>query len=410
MARGMSVYLHSFIHKAPIESLRAFLADASPSAFAAVDWKAPRRALVDVVTRTVLALEDAVRDRVYSDIDRVGQFMNEHGRRVLRSVLPTAPELLDRFDSLEDVTACALFVLKLEGDVFENALSALYAQRLLHGRDWTGFDFEPGAEPKLLQQPLNRFEEQLREIFGENGPPPQIAVDRFTWREPDPAGPGTLARHQFTIYVEAAPETALTFVGGAKLEAQVRRPVREAAVLLDVAERTLDVVARGGGRSRRRRIAESFVEIMLAPGTTLASRPRRTLALDVLKHRPAFDLRPEDRVRSVEVAKLAFVAPDFGAIATFEVSGREHRHDGSDLYERAERAFGRNGIPGRQGWSVIAAKLRIVFEPEKPKARAKSVTFELKAPDRSNLRDQIDVHRRIAHTLLIRWGLYGTEQ
>ena len=49
---------------------------------------------------------------------------------------------------------------------------------------------------------------------------------------------------------------------------------------------------------------------------------------------------------------------------------------------------------------MIAAKLRVVFEPEKPKARAKSVTFVMKAPDRTNLRDQIELHRRIADTLL----------
>lgn len=82
----------------------------------------------------------------------------------------------------------------------------------------------------------------------------------------------------------------------------------------------------------------------------------------------------------------------------------------ADLYDRAERAFGRNGIPARTGWSVLSAKLRIVFEPEKPKTRPKSVTFELKWPDRTNLRDQIELHRQIADTLLARWGLYQGDQ
>ena len=115
-------------------------------------------------------------------------------------------------------------------------------------------------------------------------------------------------------------------------------------------------------------------------------------------------------MRSVEVARLALGAPDFGAIATFELPGRGHKRAEGDLYERAERAFGSNSIPARLGWPVLAAKLRIVFEPEKPKARAKSVTFELKAPDRTNLRDQIELHRRIADTLLARWGLYAVEE
>lgn len=406
----MSIHFHSVMLKAPVESLRAFFNDVAPVAFTEVDWCAPRRPLVDALTRTVLALEDVSRDRVYSDIDRVGQFMNEHGRRALRGVLPAAAELLDRFDALEDVTACAFFVMGYDGDVFDNALSALYAQRLLNGRDWTGLDFQPGVEPEVLRDaPTAVFEERLRDIFAADGPAPRVAVDRFTRHEPDAAGTGMLSREQFTIYIEAAPETELAFTGGTKLEARIVRRVQEGALLFDAGERTLDVVAKGG-KDRRRRIADAFVGTMLAPGAALAQRSRRTLALDTLKQRPTFDLRVEDGVRSVEVTKLALGAPDFGAIATFEVSGRGQRHAGSDLYEQAECAFGRNGIPSRQGWPVLAAKLRIVFEPEKPKARAKSVTFELKAPDRTNLRDQIELHRRIADTLLARWGLYVAEQ
>lgn len=115
-------------------------------------------------------------------------------------------------------------------------------------------------------------------------------------------------------------------------------------------------------------------------------------------------------MQSVKVARLVLGAPDFGAIATFEVSRSDQGHSGSDLYDRAERAFGRNGIPQREGWPVIAAKLRVRFAPEKPKGRAKSVTFEMKAPDRTNLRDQIELHRRIADSLLSRWGLYAPEE
>ncbi len=107
----------------------------SPAAFADVDWRMPRRALVDTLADTVLALDEAMRDRVYSEVDQIGQFMNEHGRRALRGVLLADPELLGRFDALEDVTACAILVLMREDEAFDNALSAVYAQRLLNGRD-----------------------------------------------------------------------------------------------------------------------------------------------------------------------------------------------------------------------------------------------------------------------------------
>ena len=405
----MSIHFPSVMHKTPFKSLRAFLRNVSASAFEDVNWCAPRRALVVALAERILALDHAARDRIYSDVDRIGQFMNEHGRRVLRGVLPAAPKILDQFDGLEDVTACAFFVLMRKDEAFENALSAIYAQRLLNGRDWTGLDFEPGVEPTVRSDPpLTDFEERLRRIFAADGPAPRIAVDRFTRREPDPAGSEMLTREQFTIYVEAAPETELAFTAGARVEARIVRPVQEGALLFDADAHTLDVVGKRAGKDQRREIAQAFVETILEPGATLAERSRRMLALNVLKRRPEFDVRPQDRVRKVEVTRLALGASDFGAIATFEVRGRGEKRD--DLYERAQRAFGRKGIHTRPGWAVIAAKLRIEFEPEKPKARAKTVTFELKAPDRTNLRDQIELHRQIADTLLARWGLYAAEE
>jgi hypothetical protein len=405
----MSIYFRSVMHKTPLESLRAFLRDVSTSAFEDVNWRAPRRSLVDVLTERILALDHAARDRIYSDVDRIGQLMNEHGRRVLRGVLPADPKVLNQFDALEDVTACALFVLMRKDDAFENALSAIYAQRLLNGRDWTGLDFEPGVQPKVRRDPpITDFEERLRRIFTAEGPVPRVAVDRFTRREPDPAGSGMQTREQFTIYVETAPEAELAFTGGARVEPRIVRRVQEGALLFDAEERTLDVVGKRADKVQRREIAEAFIEAVLEPGATLADRSRRMLALGKLKKRPRFDVRPQDRVRKVEVTRLALGASDFGAIATFEVRGRDEARD--DLYQRAEQAFGRNGIHTHLGWPVIAARLRIEFEPERPKARAKSVTFELKAPDRTNLRDQIELHRQIADTLLARWGLYAAEE
>ncbi|NQW10883.1 MAG: hypothetical protein HQ481_13510 [Alphaproteobacteria bacterium] len=403
----MSIHLRKIIRKAPIDSLQAYFESLSPGISEGVDWKASRTELAGRLSISVNALDRVSRDRVFSDFDRIGQFMNEHGRRMLRGVLPVDPEILDQFDALEDVTGCALFVLLRGDDTFENALSSLYAQRLLNGRDWTGLDFGPAGGPRMLDTPsLEEFVARLREIFTLEGPPPRILVDRFTRREPDPAGVEMMEREQFTIYVEAEPETAFAFGEELELLTHVQRPVLEAAVLFDSQEKTLDVVARGGGTERRRQIAEAFVGMMLVPGAVLTGRARRTLALDVLKTRPDFETHPEDRVRSVEVTRLTLRAPDNGSIVTIEIPGRYGTAPGADIYDRAERAFGRNGLPGRATWCVVGAKVRITFEPEARKRRTKRVVFELKDPDKTNLRDQIELHSKIADVLLARWGLY----
>ena len=103
----MSIYLRKLVRTTPIKSLRFYLDDVSPGTFENIDWTGSRTALADALIEVIRALDEETRDRVFSDVDRIGQFMNEHGRSVLRGVLPDDTELLDRFDALEDVTACA---------------------------------------------------------------------------------------------------------------------------------------------------------------------------------------------------------------------------------------------------------------------------------------------------------------
>ena len=106
-------------------------------------------------------------------------------RRLLRGLLPNDAAGLQEFDALEDVSACALHVLMLGAEIFENALAACFAQRLLNGRDWTGLNFEPGSDLTLARAASRTsFLEKLKDIFEEDGPRPLVALERFTRRAP----------------------------------------------------------------------------------------------------------------------------------------------------------------------------------------------------------------------------------
>lgn len=404
----MSVHFTKILRRAPADGLKSYLCREYPGHVSDLDWSASRKDLTCSLNNEICSLAEEEQERLFADMDRISQFMNDFGRNALRVVLEQEEEVIEAFDKQQDVTGCALFVLNRDGDAFERAVSAVYVDRRLNGRDWTGLDFESGSEPKLCADPqVSDFEDRLVGIFSQDGPTPRVVTDRFTRQETDLEGRQDVTREQFTIFVEKEPEAAISMNDQKELETLVVRPLLEAAVVFDSSDGTLDVVAKGGGKTRRRQIAEAFVETMLKPGAALASRPRRTLALDLLKKRPNFSIELKDGVQSVQVTKLTLGAPDHRSIITFEVPAR--LSDGADdLYQRAERAFRPKGVFSRNGWRVLGAKLKIVFNPEEAKRRTKSVTFELKLPDRTNLRDQLDLHRKIADDLLARWGLYQT--
>jgi hypothetical protein len=396
----MSSHLPEFLHKAPTESMQKLFHIVSVET-TGVDWTRDRRELRGAINDLLLGLPVSKRDEVYLAADRIGQFTNDYGRRALRDVLHDDPDALVEFNALLDITACAVFVLDHDPDAFDRALSANYARRLLNGRDWTGFDFEPGAELGVRATfSIEDLARQLSAIFTDDGIRSRVVVDRFSLG----GSPGAPPREQFTIFVEAPPEATLEFTDAAGVEPRTIRPVREGAIVFDPAERTLDVVGRKAGKAQRGEMADAFVETVLDAGAKLAVRPRRNLSLDRLKSRQVFEVRPEDGVRSVEVIRLSLRAPDDGTIVTVETGRSEGT---ADFHSKAERALGAQGPLARDAWSVVSAKVRIAFQPEGPKVRSKSVTFELKTPDRTNLRDQLERHRTIADTLLARWGLYG---
>ena len=79
--------------------------------------------------------------------------------------------------------------------------------------------------------------------------------------------------------------------------------------------------------------------------------------------------------------------------------------DITDLHTRCADWFGDADPLQRFEWQVIQAKLRIVFQPELGSTRPKSVTIDLRAPNSSNLKEQIRHHQLISRKYLARWGL-----
>ena len=93
----MSIYLRRLVRTAPIGSLQPYLDDVSPGTFDNLDWTWPRTELANALIEVLHALDEATRDRVFSDVLRPPDFGASATFVVpSRGVNPTGRDIYER--------------------------------------------------------------------------------------------------------------------------------------------------------------------------------------------------------------------------------------------------------------------------------------------------------------------------
>jgi hypothetical protein len=356
--------------------------------------------LLSSVKALIEALPEIERERVFEDFERIDQLSDDIGQRALQSLIEHNEALLRRFHSCNGSEARGLFVLLANEEAFDNALATAYAERMRHGRSWSGYCLPAPLAPSKNPTDIGLLEADLRALFHEfDGTGRKLKVDWFERRTCDLKGAALGQIIHYSVYVEGLPECSIEFDREVPRR-RTRRPVIEAAICCDPASGMLDIVSKGG-RPLRKEIAQSFAARLLDSENALTPVRPRGFELDRLKRPMPFPTDPSDGVKSVEVTflRLRNTAGRFGRV-TIEVDG-EH----ADIYGTSAGWFGDFDPLRRSEWRVMQAKLRIAFHPEGNGKRGKSITVELRAPNGSNLRDQTRRHQIISENYLVRWGL-----
>ena len=366
-----------------------------------VDWTAKTAALVESVKTAIGALPERERERVFEDFERIDQVSDEIGQRALRSLIEQDEVLLHRFHSCNGSEARGLFVLLTDEEAFDNALATAYAERMRHGRSWSGYCLPAPLAPSKSPSDIALLEGDLSALFHQfDGTGRNLKVDWFERRTCDLKGAALGQVIHYSVYVEGLPECSMEF-DREEPKRRTRRPVIEAAICCDPVSGTLDVVSKGG-RPLREEIAQSFAARLLDSENALTPVSRRDFDLDRLKRLVAFPTDPVDGVKSVEVTllRLRNTASGFGRV-TIEIDDAEH----GDIHARSASWFGDFDLLRRPDWHVTQAKLKIAFYPEAKGKRAKTINVELRAPNGSNLKDQTRRHQIVSEKYLARWGL-----
>ena len=386
----MSFSLPRFLRRVQPSDLQGYFGARAILFSEQVDWTAKTAALVVSVKAAIEALSEREREQVFEDFERIDQVSDEIGQRALRSLIEQDEALLHRFHSCNGSEGRGLFVLLTDEEAFDNALATAYAERMRHGRSWSGYCLPAPLAPSKSPSDIALLESDLSALFHEfDGTGRKLKVDWFERRTCDLKGAALGQVIHYSVYVEGLPECSMEF-DREEPKRRTRRPVIEAAICCDPV-----------GRPLRKEIAQSFAERLLDSENALTPIRPRDFDLDRLKRPMPFPTDPSDGIKSVEVTllRLRDAAGRFGRV-TIEVDGEY-----PDIHGTSAGWFGDFDPLRRPEWRVMQARLRIAFHPEGRGKRGKLITVELRAPNGSNLRDQTWRRQIVSEKYLVRWGL-----
>jgi hypothetical protein len=398
--RQMSFSLPRFLKRTPPKSLQRYFAARQAVLPGNLDWEAPQTDLLAALQQAVDALDETTRERVITDLERANKLCDEVGQLALRSAVAGNPAFLDRLQQEDSHESRALVVMVEDESAFDRALAISSGDHRRNGRSWSGFSVANALiatnDPSSLRALRDDISRLLR---GLNGTGRRLKIDHFERRGRPADGRLVGSTTHYVIYAEGLPESDLEFARG-EPQRRTRRPAREAAIYYSPDHRVLEVVA-DGGRLIRMTIAQAYAHHLLGSGDKLTPIDVRSFALDRLKRPMEFPTDPADGVKSVRVTllRLRNMVGGYGRV-TIEIDDS----DRIDIYAASAAWFGDSDPLQRPEWRVIVANLKIVFA-ETPGRRDKTITVELRAPNRSNLREQIQHHQIVSEKYLSRWGL-----
>lgn len=395
----MSFNLKRFLRRTPPAELRRYFDARCGGLSGYIYWERPTKAQLDMLFDAINSLIQ--RDAVVADFEQIEHLCNPIGQRALQSVVATDTRILSLLQCTQGDEARGIVLLLEDATLFEQALAAAYADGLRYGRSWDNFSIQDTGNRDTDLHDLKTLEAGIAAaLVRADGTIGKLKVDSFERASIPERGELGGLNIQYTVYSEGLPVSDLVFEGDEPTR-QTRRPVIEAAIWYDPVARTLDVVA-AGGKLVRARIAELFANNVLGVKDKISPVAMRRFTLDRLKRPFTGETDPADGIRSVKVIllRLAPVSGSYGRV-TIEVDPSDHM----DICARSEQWFGDADPLRWPEWHITQAKLRIVFHPEASSTREKIVTLELRAPNGSNIREQIRQHQIISQKYLPRWEL-----
>lgn len=247
-----------------------------------------------------------------------------------------------------------------------------------------------GLNPRQLDGELKDFKQKMIEHYGKEGRGKHCIVEVLKRSTPE--------RYCYFVYLEDYGDILNEFEGEI-IKGKPVKPAFEVIFVYHPESGRIETNAKGK-KDQIKQLHEVFCQGVLNM-EKLPDKNSRLYNLEKLKTR--FNFMPRDSEDNVASVKLKFIELEVDSKRRISFTDNSTR---SDIYNLINDALNQQNIP-LDSVTVTKVNIQIVFKKLADERRAKSVTFDIGAPDRCNLKDSLT--HQIAQKYVEKWGLISDE-
>jgi len=373
--------LKALFRKTPPETLQTFFADRAPEM--PVDWSLMDGKLANCIDDALHSLPDDQEDGLRAELELIQELSGTDGWTAIEQLCRALGIEIPEDGGAED----AAFFIAIEHPSQMDRVSAAHSRtRKFGGQQWAAFRLESGTfSPNAVADLTKRhaFVEAALKAKGFDLSR-NFEADWFAVSRRDELTDTPIEVTFLTLYLQERSTNELTVVGTSFQRALTPR-VAEMIVTVNPHHQEIEVSVKGGWKTQKA-VADAFTEQFLDGSAEPIRIEQREVDFDVFKRKPDLSIWPEDRINAASIVKLEFTSDHLK-------TKFEHPSEDSAIYDLIEGQF-------------AAATIKITRDRE----FGKTLTIDLRWPNKTTLPNQTEEDRKLSYTLLERWGILPNDE
>jgi len=364
-----------------------------------VPWDELTEHKIEPVFEAWQALGEASQRQAQIILRDINELADHRGLAVLaEEILWRCPERAEEFKAQSSKADKAMWVYLHVGDAFEEAAMFARADALAAGRYWKRRNNLPKKPLDVDQAMRDALAEALTSYYG----PTQMRGRFCKVMHYQRSGEADY----FFAYLDDYPDKHLVFDGDSdQLIVRSDRYAFENVFVYNSDDGSMEVFAQGGKKVWEP-LQLAFCKAILGEDVDPADPMRPSFQLDhLLTSNFPLPIDPNDGVEEARIIRLRLSPRGSGGYVEIKADAKGPPND---IYRKLERWLKAESIP-LDGTSVLQVTFRLKFHHDGP-GRQPVLTFDVSAPNSSNLKSKPDEKREVGERYLKCWGVIDDKE